>query len=132
MGLLLWVCSGAAPAQVSTLRTPEREIALPAGRVQARIAGLAARAGAEPIASMELRFKVTDEHALFADARRAPDAAAGPADGGYRTRLGLEWRPAKATLGLEQGALGMQLESGYRLSLRLRHGGPSLYVRSQF
>ena len=88
--------------------------------------------GAVPALSMGVRYRVTDEHAVFADAYRARGAAAGTADVGYGTKLGVEWRPAKATLGLEHGALGMQLESGYRLSLRVRHGGPSLYLRSQF
>lgn len=88
--------------------------------------------GAVPALSMGVRYRVTDEHAVFADAYRARGAAAGMADVGYGTKLGVEWRPAKATLGLEHGALGMQLESGYRLSLRVRHGGPSLYLRSQF
>jgi hypothetical protein len=88
--------------------------------------------GAIPTVSMGLRIHVTDEHALFADAYRARGPVAGAAYAGYGTKLGVEWRPAKATLGLEHGALGMQLESGYRLSLKLRHGGPSLYLRSKF
>ena len=88
--------------------------------------------GAVPAVSMGLRYRVTDEHALFADAYRARGAGASAAVAGYGSKLGVEWRPAKATLGLEQGALGMQLESGYRLSLKLRHGGPSLYLRGKF
>jgi len=53
---------------------------------------------------------------------------------GCGTPLAVDWRPARATvwLGLEHGALGMQLKPGYRLSLKLRGGGPSLYLRSQF
>ncbi len=88
--------------------------------------------GVVPAVSMGLRFRVTDEHALFADAYRARSPVAGAPLAGYGTKLGVEWRPAKVTLGLEHGALGMQLESGYRVSLKLRRGGPSLYLRSQF
>ena len=88
--------------------------------------------GAVPTVSMGLRFRVTDEHALFADAYRARGPVVGALVAGYGSKLGVEWRPAKSTLGLEHGALGMQLESGYRVSLKVRHGGPSLYLRSQF
>lgn len=98
-----------------------------------RLAGTpTALVGAVPTVSMGLRFRVTDEHALFADAYRARGPAAGAAVPGYGGKLGVEWRPAKQTLGLEHGAVGMQLESGYRLSLKLRHGGPSVYLRGKF
>lgn len=102
------------------------------GRAGGRLDSSQTLVAAVPALSMGVRYRVTDEHAVFADAYRARGAAAGTADVGYGTKLGVEWRPAKATLGLEHGALGMQLESGYRLSLRVRHGGPSLYLRSQF
>jgi hypothetical protein len=35
-------------------------------------------------------------------------------------------------LGFDHGAIGMQLDSGYRLSLKPRHGGLGLYLRGQF
>lgn len=102
------------------------------GRASARAGAPQALVGVVPALSMGLRYRVTDEHAVLADAYRARALAAGAVDVAYGTKLGVEWRPAKATLGLEHGALGMQLESGYRLSLKVRHGGLSLYVRSQF
>ncbi len=88
--------------------------------------------GGLPAVSMGLRVRVTDQHALFADAYRVRAPVLGAVGEGYGTKLGVEWRPAKSTLGLEHGALGMQLESGYRVSLKVRRGGPSLYLRSQF
>ena len=98
-----------------------------------RLAGSpTALVGAVPTLSMGVRLRVTDEHALFADAYRARGPAAGAAGPGYGSKLGVEWRPAKQTYGLEHGALGMQLESGYRLSLKVRHGRPSLYLRGKF
>jgi hypothetical protein len=48
------------------------------------------------------------------------------------TKVGMEWKPAKRTLGFEHGAVGMQLDSGYRLALKPRHGGLGLYLRGQF
>lgn len=51
----------------------------------------------------------------------------------YGTRLEVQWATAK-TGGLtpEFGAVGVQLQSGSRLVLRARKGGPMLYYRSRF
>lgn len=103
---------------------------VPAGN--GRTDGTQALVGAVPAVSLGVRLRVSDEHAVFADAYRARGLGAGPVGIDYGTKVGVEWRPAKSTLGLEHGALGMQLESGYKLSLKVRHGGPSLYLRSQF
>ena len=94
--------------------------------------GPQALVGVAPAVVVGVRVRVSDEHAVFADAYRARGLGAGPVGIDYGTKVGVEWRPAKSTLGLEHGALGMQLESGYKLSLKVRHGGPSLYLRSQF
>ncbi len=48
------------------------------------------------------------------------------------TRVGLEWMSAKPRLGLQHGSVGLQLDSGYRMSLRTRHGGLALYLRGKF
>jgi len=88
--------------------------------------------GVVPALSLGVRYHVTAEHALFADASRASSLGAGPPLVYVGTKVGVEWKPAKTTLGLERGAVGMQLESGYRVSLKVRHGGPSLYLRGQF
>lgn len=133
LALLLWACSGATAAQGSTQRAQER---VPNDRATftygVRPLQGHADVGSVAALSMGLRFRVTDEHALFADAYRARSPLAGTADVGYATRVGVEWLPAKSTLGLEHGALGMQLDSSYRVSLKLRRGGPSLYLRSPF
>jgi len=51
----------------------------------------------------------------------------------YGTRLEVQWATAK-TGGLtpEFGAVGVQLQSGSRLVLRARKGGPMLYYRAKF
>jgi hypothetical protein len=55
-----------------------------------------------------------------------------PPVGELTTQLGLEWQPTRSTLGFEPGALGLQLNTGYRLSLKARHGAPVLYLRTTF
>jgi len=62
--------------------------------------------------------------------REARDARAN--DGYVDTKVGLEWKPAKQRFGIDHGALGIHLDSGYRIALRARHGGLGLYLRTQF
>ncbi len=38
----------------------------------------------------------------------------------------------KNTFGIDRGFLGMQLESGARISIKRRHGGPMVYYRTAF
>ncbi len=107
--------------------------ALAVGGRAGAVAGAAqAGAAAAPVLSIGGRLRVTGEPLSVADAYRARGLAAGPTGLGGASRLGVEWRPAKATFGLEHGAIGMQLDSGYRLSLKVRHGRPSLYLRGKF
>lgn len=88
--------------------------------------------GAVPTITLGLRYRVSEEHLLFADATGARRLAGEP-DGAYvATKIGVEWQPAKSSLGLAHGALGLQLDSGYRLMVKVRHGKPALYLRTQF
>ena len=51
----------------------------------------------------------------------------------FATKLGVEWAGrSRSRLGFDKGAFGLLLDSGYRMSLRIRHGGLGLYVRGQF
>ncbi|MDB5998791.1 MAG: hypothetical protein JWP52_490, partial [Rhizobacter sp.] len=51
----------------------------------------------------------------------------------YGAKLRMEWTPAANTgLGLEHGALNMRFNAGTNMALRVRKGGPMLYVRSRF
>jgi hypothetical protein len=103
----------------------------PLAHVEPTMHGPTRLSGSVPSVTLGLRFRVSDEHLLFADASRArlgPDP-----DATYVTaKLGYEWKPAKSALGFEHGALGVQLDSGYRLSLKVRHGKPALYLRAKF
>jgi hypothetical protein len=94
--------------------------------------GTAGLSGAVPSVTLGLRYRMTGRHLLFADATGASGPGANFAADHVSAKLGVEWTPSKMAMGFEQGALGMQLASGYRLSLKARHGGPALYLRSRF
>lgn len=87
---------------------------------------------AVPSVSLGLRYRMTGRHLLFADATGAQGVGANLAADQVSAKVGVEWTPSKMTMGFDQGALGMQLASGYRLSLKARHGGPALYLRTRF
>ena len=89
-------------------------------------------AGSVPTVTLGLRYRVTDESHLFADASGARGLGADPAGAYYNTKVGVEWKPAKSRLGFDRGVLGLQFDSGYKLSLKARRGGLALYLRSQF
>ena len=94
--------------------------------------GAARLAGAPPTASFGLRYHMTERHDSFPLASGVPGFGGGPATGTASPRIGVEWQPSKSTLGFEHKAIGVQLDSDVRLSLRARHGGPMLYLRSRF
>ena len=94
--------------------------------------GVTTLVGAVPTVTLGVRYRLTDQHLLYVDASRARGLGADPAADVVSTQVGLEWRPATSALGFEHGALGMQLDSGYRLSLKARGGRPALYLRGQF
>lgn len=102
------------------------------GHVLPAAAGLRSVVGAVPSVTMGMRYRVSEHHLLFADASGARGLGADPAATYLATKLGLEWKPAASTLGFEHGALGVQLDSGFRLSLKSRRGGPALYLRNTF
>ena len=115
---------GPAPATAQDMQTR-------AASMQA--ASLAAgRTGALPAASIARHDRISDRHLLFANATRARGLGAEPATGDISAKLGIEWKPSRSTLGFEHGAIGVQLDSGLRLSLKSRRGGPVLYLRNSF
>jgi hypothetical protein len=82
--------------------------------------------------SVGMSVRMTGQSALYADASGAMGLSNEPGLGYMRTKVGLEWKPAKSRLGLDEGRVGIQFDSGYRLSLRLRRGGVGVYLRGQF
>lgn len=94
--------------------------------------GFSTVTGSVPTVTLGVRVRMSDQHMFFADASGARGLGADPAATYVNTTVGVEWKPARSTLGFEHGALGVQLDSGFRLSLKSRRGGPMLYLRNTF
>jgi hypothetical protein len=89
-----------------------------------------------PAASQPLRLVVrvlaVGEQPMAADAHALHEALTGSALTSRANRVALEWTPASSTLGIERSGVGLSLDAGYRLSLKVRHRGPTIYLRRQF
>ena len=88
--------------------------------------------GTRPTVTLAWRWRVGDETALYADATSARRLATDAMPDLYATKVGMEWKPAKSSIGFEHRSLGIQLQSGYRMSLRAKSGGLGIYFRGQF
>lgn len=88
--------------------------------------------GALPTVTVGVRYAVSGETTVYADATRARDLLASAAPGLYNTKVGMEWQPAKSRFGFEGRSLGIQLQSGYRMSFRVKRGGLGIYFRGSF
>jgi len=85
-----------------------------------------------PTVTVGVRYAVSGETAVYADATSARDLIANAAPGLYNTKVGMEWQPAKSRFGFEGRSLGIQLQSGYRMSLRVKSGGLGISFRGNF
>lgn len=83
-----------------------------------------------PVVTVGVRLAVADRTTMYADA----SGAGGVEAPRYQGRVGMEFKSASAArgLGFDRGAIGMQLDSGYRLQMRPRKGGLAIYLRGQF
>ena len=97
-----------------------------------RVDGPMTLTGSMPTLSVGLRMRMTPESSVYADATGARGFGADPDAGYVNTKVGVEWKPAKSRFGFEGGRLALQLDSGYKLSLRARKGGIGIYLRGQF
>jgi hypothetical protein len=97
-----------------------------------RIDGPVHLTGAAPTLSVGVRMRMSPESSVYADATGARGFRADPDARFVNTKVGVEWKPAKSRFGFEGGRLALQLDSGYRLSLRARKGGVGVYLRGQF
>jgi len=88
--------------------------------------------GALPTVTVGVRYAVSGETAVYADATSARDLLASASPGLYNTKVGMEWQPAKSRFGFEGRSLGIQLQSGYRMSFRVKRGGLGIYFRGSF
>jgi hypothetical protein len=55
-----------------------------------------------------------------------------PGEGGYTSRVGIEWKPAQSQLNFLRDGLGVRLDGNDRMSVRLRKGVLSVYVQRKF
>lgn len=88
--------------------------------------------GSAPTVTLGVRYSMTRDAALYADALGVRGLGEDRRAGYYNTQVGLEWKNALSRLGFENGAFGFKLDSGYKMSLKLRRNGVGLYFRSQF
>lgn len=91
-----------------------------------------APSAAMPPLSLIVRHRVPVEQTMAVDAFGAARPVVDPAGVYHPDKVGLEWMPARSTIGLDHGALGLSLDSGYKLSIKSRRGGPMVYVRGKF
>jgi hypothetical protein len=94
--------------------------------------GAASLLSPSPLLSLGLRYRITHESSVYADASGTRGLGGDLSDGYVGAKIGMEWKSGKPRFGIEQGAVGLHLDSGYRLALKARHGGLGLYLRGQF
>ena len=94
--------------------------------------GAAPLRSALPTVTVGVRYAVSGETAVYADAISARDLIASSAPGLYNTKVGMAWQPAKSRFGFEGRSLGIELQSGYRMSFRAKSGGLGIYFRGNF
>lgn len=85
-----------------------------------------------PTVSFGWRYRLDGETAFYADAVSARRLATESMPDLYAAKVGMEWKPATSRLGFENRSLGIQLQSGYRMSLRVKGGGVGVYFRGKF
>jgi hypothetical protein len=88
---------------------------------------------AAPTVTVGWRYQLSGNSTVYADASGARRVTSDARTDLYSTKLGMEWTTKNPSmLGFEKGALGVRLDSGLRMSLRVRRGGLGMYLRSQF
>lgn len=94
--------------------------------------GQATLRNAVPALSVGLRYRVSPESALYADASNAPGLH-GKGSEAYSAKVGVEWQGEPRTgWGFMQGGLGLRMDSGKTMTMRVKGGGLGVYLRSKF
>ena len=87
---------------------------------------------AVPALSVGLRYRVSPESAVYADASNARGLY-GKGSDAYSAKVGLEWQgEPRPGWGFMQGGLGLRLDSGKTMTMRVKGGGLGVYLRSKF
>lgn len=88
----------------------------------------------KPVASVSvgMRWRMSPDSALYADASSARGLF-GKGSDAYFTQLGVEWQGApRSGLAFASGGVGLRLDSGKTMTMRIKGGGLGLYLRSKF
>jgi hypothetical protein len=59
-------------------------------------------------------------------------ALGAPREGGYSSRVGIEWKPAQSQLNFLRDGLGVRLDGNDRMTVRLRKGVLGIYMHRKF
>ncbi|MEO6410222.1 MAG: hypothetical protein ABIO45_15920 [Burkholderiaceae bacterium] len=87
---------------------------------------------AVPAVSVGLRYRSSPDSAVYADASSAPGLY-GKGSDAYSAKLGIEWQgEPRSGWGFMQGGLGLRLDSGKIMTMRVKGGGLGVYLRSKF
>jgi hypothetical protein len=89
----------------------------------------------QPIVSLGLRYRLTPDTRVFADATRlrASPRSGEDDDDAVAGGVGVEWKAARrAPLGFDRGSLRFQLRSGSLMSLKVRKGSIGVQLRTDF
>lgn len=83
------------------------------------------------VLTLGLRYRTSERSALFADASGVSGLHL---DNGEAVvgKVGVEFKAAQSRWNIAYGGLGLRLAGDTRMTLRLRHGGLALYMRSSF
>lgn len=95
--------------------------------------GSLAPAYASSVLTLGWRYPLNDRSVLYADASGMRRLSADGVDR-YSTKVGVQWKGRSSRLGMDRGSrsLGLQLDSNYRMALKLRRNGVMLSVRGEF
>jgi len=97
------------------------------------IAGTPSLGSSSPLLMVGYRYQMNTRSILFADASGVRRFDADTTDR-YSTKVGVEWKARSNGLGLDGASrsLTFQLDSGYRMSLKVRRNGIGVYLKGQF
>ncbi|MFN6994035.1 MAG: hypothetical protein ACK4PH_07515 [Aquincola tertiaricarbonis] len=117
----------------------QARLGLGVGAVGQRAADGVVLANPSPAVTVGVQLDLAPRATMYADASsaavwRTAGSEAGAPAAFYNTRVGMEFKSASNArgLGFDRGAIGMQLDSGYRLQMKPRRGGLAVYLRGQF
>lgn len=98
---------------------------------QGAVDSSAGLANSSTLLTVGMRYRTSERSVVYADTSSARGFAANGHDA-YVAKVGMEWKSASSPVRLMQGGLGLQLDGGGRMTLRVRKGTVGVYMRSAF